>query len=137
MSLKCFRRELRLVEHFRPCPISANAVLLVYPPRQSTSCGRYVQPDPTRYNITAVIVPIWDENLQRPPEGEWLAGRSEMYIDKNIFNRETNGQVIITELDRVLWNGNLYKIDMQDAYDVYTNTVIYNLIKIPNDMKEE
>lgn len=135
-SRKCFDRTLRLVEHFRPCPISANAILYTYPPRQSTSCGRYVSPTPVKYNITVVIVPLWDENLKRESEGEWLAGRAEMYVDEKIFNEETGGEVIITELDKVEWNGNMYKVDMQDAYHLYSNTSIYNLIKIPNSMKE-
>jgi len=107
--------------------------LLAYSEREidpDTGLSTYSVPE--QHNIpNAVMVPfaayrfgrVFGEQLDRQFRGEVLDGDNILFVDKKLL--QDNNIVIDLNLDRVLWDGNQYKILREGKYPHYMMVGLY------------
>lgn len=116
--------------------------LIAYPNKSIRDDGLGTIETPTEYNIRAVIVPfaayrfgrVFGEMLQREGRGEYFNGENILFVDDKWL--KDNNIVIDTELDRIEYNGNQYKLMRYGGFKHYHNVSMYLCQRIAETYEE-
>ena len=117
--------------------------LLAYPERTvDSSTGLAIFGEPETYAIKAVFVPyaasrlgrVFGEDLRREVRGEHFEGENLLFVDEKWLR--DNGIVIDTQFDRIIWDGDQYKILSKGGFPHYHRVSLYVCRRISETMKD-